>query len=171
MDVAVIGTGTAGRALGEALTVAGHLVRYGSRTPEDAIKIALDGADAVILAIPGAAVADFLREHAPALDAKIVIDGTNKHDGDGPTHSAAEFAILAPGARYARAFNALAWRSFADRGAHADLFYSAEEADRPTVERLIRDCDLTPVPLGPAQYDLLDRLLELWSTLEKPVDS
>lgn len=164
MDIAVIGTGHVGRTLGAALTGAGHLVRYGSRTPEDAIKTALDGADVVIVAIPGTAVADFLREHAPALEAMTVIDATNKAD-DWPAHSAAEFAVLAPGARYARAFNSLAWENFTDDGKHADLFYSTEESDRPAVERVIRDCGLTPVHLGPGQYDLLDRLQELWETL------
>ena len=40
-----------------------------------------------------------------------------------------------------------------------------DEADRETVERLIRDTGLNPVYLGPGQYDLLDQILRLWFTL------
>jgi 8-hydroxy-5-deazaflavin:NADPH oxidoreductase len=169
MNIAVIGTGKIGRTLGEALAAAGHDVRYGSRTPEESVREALDGAEAVIVGIPGQSVADFARDHADELAGKVVIDAANKF-GDGPAHSAAEFAVLAPAARYARAFNALGWENFADPvfdGVVADLFYSADEADRETVERLIRDTGLNPVYLGPGQHDLLDQLLKLWFTLVK----
>jgi hypothetical protein len=46
-----------------------------------------------------------------------------------------------------------------------DLFYSAEEHDRETVERIIRDVGLNPIDLGPGQHDLLDGVLKLWFTL------
>jgi len=167
MDVAVIGTGKVGRTLGEALAAAGHDIRYGSRRPEESVREALGGAEAVIVGIPGEAVAGFARDHADELAGKVVIDAANKF-GDGPAHSAAEFAVLAPAARYARAFNALGWENFADPvfdGVVADLFYSAEEADRETVERLIRDTGLNPVYLGSGQHDLLDQLMKLWFTL------
>jgi 8-hydroxy-5-deazaflavin:NADPH oxidoreductase len=167
MDIAVIGTGKLGRTLGEALAAAGHEVRYGSRTPEGSVREALDGADTVIVGIPGRSVADFARDHADDLAGKVVIDASNKFGG-GPAHSAADFAVLAPAARYARAFNALGWENFADPvfdGVVADLFYSADEGDRETVERLIRDVGLNPVYLGPDQHDLLDQLMKLWFTL------
>jgi 8-hydroxy-5-deazaflavin:NADPH oxidoreductase len=130
MDITVIGTGKIGRTLGEALAAAGHDVRYGSRTPEESVREALDGAETVIVGIPGQSGADFARDHADELAGKVVIDASNKF-GDGPAHSAAEFAVLAPAARYARAFNALGWENFADPvfdGVVADLFYSADEA-------------------------------------------
>ncbi|GAB3675630.1 NADPH-dependent F420 reductase [Actinocorallia lasiicapitis] len=165
MDVAVVGTGHVGRTLGEALTDSGHLVRYGSRIPEDAIKSALDGSEAVIIAIPGAAVADFLREHGTLLADKIVIDATNKPGTDGPAHSAAEFAILAPSAQYVRAFNTLSWRNLTDPDGATPLLFSCAPSATETVARLIRDTGRTPVPLGEAQYDLLDRLLDTWTAL------
>jgi deazaflavin-dependent oxidoreductase (nitroreductase family) len=167
MDIAVIGTGKIGRTLGEALAAAGHHIRFGSRTPEESVREALEGAEAVIVAIPGESVGDLAGDYADELAGKVVIDAANKF-GDGPAHSAAEFAGLAPTARYVRAFNALGWENFADPvfdGVVADLFYSAEEADRETVERLIRDIGLNPVYLGPEQHDLLDQLLKLWFTL------
>jgi len=167
MNIAVIGTGKIGRTLGEALAAAGHDVRYGSRTPEESVREALDGAEAVIVGIPGQAVADFARAHADELAGKVVIDAANKF-GDGPGHSAADFALLAPAAHYARAFNALGVENFAEPvfdGVVADLFYSADEADRETVERVISDTGLNPVYLGPGQHDLLDQLMKLWFTL------
>jgi 8-hydroxy-5-deazaflavin:NADPH oxidoreductase len=169
MNIAVIGTGRIGRTLGEALAAAGHNVRYGSRMPEESVREALDGAEAVIVGIPGQSVADFARNHAGELAGTVVIDAANKF-GDGPAHSAAEFAALAPAARYARAFNTLGWENFADPvfdGIVADLFYSADEADREIVERLIRDIGLNPVHLGPGQHDLLDQVTKLWFTLVK----
>ena len=167
MDVAVVGTGKIGRTLGDALAAAGHDIRYGSRTPEKSVHEALDGAEAVIVAIPGQAVADFARDHADELMGKVVIDATNKF-GNGPAHNAAEFATLAPAAHYARAFNTLGWENFAEPvfdGVVADLFYSADEADREIVERLVGDVGLNPVYLGAGQHDLLDQITKLWFTL------
>jgi predicted dinucleotide-binding enzyme len=135
--------------------------------PAESVHQSLDGAEAVIVAIPGHAVADFARAHAAELDGKLVIDAANKF-GDGPSHSAAEFAALANCSRYARAFNTLGWANFADPtfdGVVADLFYSADEPDRETVERLIRDVGLNPIDLGPGQHDLLDGVLKLLFTL------
>lgn len=167
MNIAVIGTGNVGRTLGEALAAAGHDIRYGSRTPDKSVRESLDGAQAVILAIPGEAVANFARDHADELAGKVVIDATNKF-GDGPAHNATEFADLAPAAHYTRAFNALGWENFAEpvfNGIVADLFYSADETDRETVERIIHDTGLNPVYLGPDQHDLLDQVMNLWFTL------
>ena len=176
MDIAVIGTGSIGRTLGEALAAAGHGVRYGSRAPEKSVLEALDGAEAVIVAIPGGVVEDFAREHGDGLAGKLVIDATNKASLsadnkvvlDRPGHSAAAFAAHAPAARYARAFNHLGSEVFAAPvfdGVVADLFYSADEADVETVENIIRDTGLKPIYLGPDRHDLLDQLLTIWFTL------
>jgi 8-hydroxy-5-deazaflavin:NADPH oxidoreductase len=167
MDIAVIGTGNLGQTLGKALAAAGHDVRYGSREPEGSVSRALDGAEAVILGIPGGAVEAFVRDHGDQLAGKVVIDAANKF-GNGPMHSAAEFATLAPAAHYARAFNYLGWENFAEPvfdGIAADLLYSADEPLRETVELIIRDIGLNPVHLGPGQHDLLDQLFKLWFTL------
>jgi 8-hydroxy-5-deazaflavin:NADPH oxidoreductase len=50
-------------------------------------------------------------------------------------------------------------------GSWPNLFYSADEASRETVERLIRDTGLNPIYLGPGQHDLLDQLMKLYFTL------
>jgi 8-hydroxy-5-deazaflavin:NADPH oxidoreductase len=167
MKLAVIGAGKIGGTLGKALAASGHDVHYGTRTPEGSVREALDGADAVIIAIPGQSVADFVRDNADQLADKLVIDTANNLGG-GPVNSSADFAAHAPTARYARAFSTLGWENFAEPvfgDVVADLFYSTSEADSETVAGIIADVGLNPVYLGPDQYDLLDQVLKLWFAL------
>jgi len=175
MKVAVIGRGNIGGTIGRALSGAGHEVVYGVRDPSSeadgtsvaGIAAAIDGADAVLLAVPAKAVEQLLDEHAAALDGKLVVDATN-NIGAPVANSSAAIAEAAPGARYARAFNSLGWENFADPdfdGVTADLLYSSAEADRDQVEELIAGVGLRPVFLGADQQDLVDRLLPVWFTL------
>jgi hypothetical protein len=176
MRVAVIGTGKIGGTLGAAWARVGHQVVMGSRNPNDTaqdgppvvdIPTALDGADAILLAIPAKSVGDFLTAHAADVDGKLLIDATN-NIGASATNAAAAVAGAASNARYVRAFNTLGWENFADPtfdGVAADLFFSAREADRDIVERLIFDVGLRPAYLGPDKQDLVDSVLPLWLTL------
>jgi predicted dinucleotide-binding enzyme len=170
MRVAVIGRGNIGGTVGGKLAAAGHDVVYGSRNPDmDASDItsALAGADAVLLAIPAAAVPPFLDEHGAALETKLVIDATNNVAAP-VANAAAAIAVAAPSARYVRAFNALGWENFADPdfdGVAADLFYSAPDADRETVDALIADVGLRPIYLGPDNAEVVDALLRVWFAL------
>lgn len=179
MNVAVIGTGNVGGALGRALAGAGQRVWFGSRHPDGqpagaegaevtTVAAALAAAEVVVLTVPGGTVAEFLGEHGAALAGKLVVDAANRIGGQGPAHSAALFAEQAPAARYARAFNTLGWENFAEprfAGAAADLFYSCAEADRAAVAELISAVGLNPVYVGADQYDLLDGVLRLWFAL------
>ena len=170
MRIAVVGTGNIGTTLGNAFARAGHDVALGSRSPGDGtvdIQAALDGADAVLLAIPARAVDDFLASHAPSLDNKLVLDATN-NVGGATANAAAAITAAAPRARYVRAFNTLGWENFANPlfdGVAADLFFSAAAADRELVEQLISDVGLRPAYLGPDKQELVDSLLPLWFTL------
>jgi predicted dinucleotide-binding enzyme len=47
----------------------------------------------------------------------------------------------------------------------ADLFFSAPDADRATVETLISDVGLRPVFVGADQEDIIDALFRLWIAL------
>jgi predicted dinucleotide-binding enzyme len=173
MRIAVIGTGNIGGTVGGALARAGHDVAYGSRNPDGSdpavvgIAEALDGAEAVLLALPGRAVEGFLAEHSTRIDGKIVIDATNRMGG-AVTNYAAAIAEAAPSARYVRAFNTLGWENFAQPtfdGVQADLFFSAPKADLDAVEGLISDVGLRPAYLGEGKQDLVDSVTPLWFTL------
>lgn len=91
MRIAIIGAGNVGGGLAGAATTAGHDVvlsasdpasaqRAAARTEATAVDSnteAVDGADLVVLAVPGGAVTGIAAELAEALAGKIVVDATN----------------------------------------------------------------------------------------------
>ena len=171
MRIAVIGAGNIGRTLGAKWVTAGHEVVYGVRSPgapaTASLADAVDRAEVVALAIPGAAAKDVLTALGRALSGKVVIDATNDVEGAGKLHALDE---LADGAHPVRAFNTLGWENFADPvidGVTVDLFYAAEEGRAKEVaDRLIADVGLRPVWLGGVEtFDLVDSLTRIWFTL------
>ena len=176
MEIAVVGTGFIGGILGDALARAGHTVRFGSRhpgddtvadgTPADVVPVAeaLAGADVVVLAVPGPAVPDLVAEHGDLLAGALVIDASNRM-GSSVANARAD---LPTDVRYARAFNTLGGENFADpqfADGPADLFFSAPEDDRTTVEAVIEGVGLVPVYVGADQEELIDALFRLWIAL------
>ena len=176
MKIAVIGTGKIGGTLGRRWLAAGHEVVYGSRAgsgegpggaPQLAVGDALAGADVVVLALPGGAVADVVAANAAALGGKVVIDATN-NIGAPETDSRAAIAAAAPDARYVRAFNTLGWENFADPLPATALFFAADPGARPVAEELITAVGLEPVFAGDASATgTVDALLPLWFALVK----
>ena len=76
--------------------------------------------------------------------------------------------VLPPAVRYARAFNTLGGENMAEpvfADGRADMFFSAPEADRSTVEEVIQGVGLRPVFVGEDQEDLVDTLFRLWIAL------
>jgi predicted dinucleotide-binding enzyme len=181
VKIAVLGTGRIGSTLGRAFARAGHDITFGARDPQrDAyadddsgarvadIAGALDGADVVVLAVPGPAVAGLVREHAQAFGGVLVVDCANNVAGPGPANSHDVITAAAPGVRYARAFNTLGVENLQDPrfgDTVADMFFSSSESDRGTVEELIEAVGLRPVWLGDDAQNLLDGVLRLWFTL------
>jgi 8-hydroxy-5-deazaflavin:NADPH oxidoreductase len=176
MEIAVIGTGFIGGILGRALADAGHQVTFGSRHPKDeavagdtaasvtSVADALAQGEVVILALPGAAVADLTAEHGDALAGRLVIDATNQM-GQLVANSR---AALPASARYARAFNSLGGENIADpvfTDGPADMFFSAPELDRATTETVIEGVGLRPIYLGEDQETLVDALFQIWIAL------
>ncbi len=176
MEIAVIGTGFIGGTLGRALVRTGHAVTFGSRQPvEDhvagdsgaavaSVADAIGRAEVVILAVPSSAVADVAADHAGALDGKLVIDATNKM-GAATSNSR---AVLPTTIRYARGFNTLGDENLADPvfdGTRADMFFSAPEDDRATVEAVIEGVGLRPIYVGADREELIDALFQLWVAL------
>jgi len=176
MKIAVIGTGHIGGTLGGKWQAAGHDVVYGSRkgdgegpggAPLMPIGDAIAGADVVVLAIPGGAVAETVAEHGAALDGRIVVDAANNMSGPVPDARAAITAAV-PNVRYVRAFNTLGWENFAGPPPGAALFFAAEPSARETAEELIRAVGLEPAYVGDADATgTVDVLLPLWFALVK----
>ncbi len=174
MKIAVIGTGKIGRTLGGRWRAAGHEVVYGSRAgsgegpggaPLRAVGDALTGADAVLLAVPGGAVAEVVAANGAALAGKVVIDAANRMR-EPEVNSRAAIAAAAPQARYVRAFNTLGWENFADPPLGAALFFAADPAARAAAEELITAVGLEPVYAGDASASgTVDALLPLWFAL------
>jgi hypothetical protein len=176
VNIAVIGTGFIGGILGRALAGAGHQVSFGSRHPDDrtvaegstatvtTTSDALDHADVVILALPGAAVGELAAQHAAGLAGKLVIDATNQM-GQPVINSR---AALPGDVRYARAFNTLGGENMADPAfadGPADMFFSAPAPDRAVVEAVIEGVGLRPQYLGEDEEGLVDALFQVWIAL------
>jgi 8-hydroxy-5-deazaflavin:NADPH oxidoreductase len=174
MRIAIIGTGHIGSTLGGRFQAAGHDVVYGSRHPDGAgpggapqatVGEAVSGAEVVLLAVPGPAVADVVAANGPALDGKVVIDAVNRI-GAPEVNSHAAITQAAPQARYVRAFNTLGWENFADPPEGGCLFFAADDAARPAAEELIRAVGLNPAYLGDASArGTVDGVLPLWFAL------
>ena len=93
MDLAILGTGAVGRALGRGFTAAGHQVTIGTRDPEQtrareewadvdldlAAYADLDG-DVFVNATNGAGALEALRAVGDGLDGKVVVDTSNALD-------------------------------------------------------------------------------------------
>ncbi|HEY5360777.1 MAG TPA: NAD(P)-binding domain-containing protein [Streptosporangiaceae bacterium] len=174
MRIAVIGTGNIGGTLGGKWRAAGHDVVFGSRNPSGSgpggaplvpVADAITGAYAVVLAVPGRAVADVVAANGAALDGKVVIDAANRM-GEPELNSRAAIADAAPGARYVRAFSTLGWENFADPLPGTALFFAADPDARPVAEELIAAVGLDPAFVGdPGASGTVDALAPVWFAL------
>lgn len=140
MNIAIIGAGNVGGALGRSWAKAGHQIIFGVRNPEGGktrpplaeigasassvvVPDAVRSAEVVVLATPYDAVPEVITAMGE-LSGKIIIDCTNplmlNAEGSlslsvgSSTSGAEEIALLAPGARVVKAFNTYGWENFAD---------------------------------------------------------
>ena len=140
MNIAIIGAGNVGGALGKSWAKAGHTIIFGVRDPAGGktkpplaeiggaassrvVPDAVRGADVIVLATPWNAVPDVINAMGD-VRGKIIIDCTNplslNSEGSlslavgSTTSGAEEVARLATGARVAKAFNTYGWENFAD---------------------------------------------------------
>jgi predicted dinucleotide-binding enzyme len=150
MKITIIGRGNVGGALQRVLSASGHDVDALGSDGGDAAD-----AEAVILAVPGGAVEEALR-NVSGVEGKILIDATNPLQGrpEG-VESLSALAKSIAGGPTAKAFNT----NF------AVLFEQAASADdRPTMpvcgdnealrvaEQLSRECGYDPVVLGGLEH-------------------
>lgn len=186
MKIAILGAGNIGGTLGTKWVKSGHTVQFGVRNikkPEvqnllkslgakasaASIPQAIDFAEVVVFALPGASMDETIIANAKALDGKIVIDTSNKMTA-ATTNSLAVFNAYTPQVKYFRAFNSLGWENYENPmygNTPADLFYCGTDGEpRRQVEELIKDIGLRPIYLGgPEQAGLVDAVLSLWFTL------
>ncbi|HEY6501984.1 MAG TPA: NAD(P)-binding domain-containing protein [Streptosporangiaceae bacterium] len=176
MKIAVIGTGHIGGTLGGKWRAAGHDVTYGSRRGGDGqdgpggaplrpIGAAIDGAEVVVLAVPGGAVAEVLAEHGQALNGTVVVDATNQMGAD-RTDNQQAITAAAPDVKYVRAFNIYGWENFADPYPGTTLFFAADPAARAVTEELVRAIGLEPAYVGGTETTgTVNGVAALWFSL------
>jgi NADPH-dependent F420 reductase len=177
--IAVIGTGKVGSALGTEFAAQGHTIVYGSRDPtteavrslvartgDDASATfqsdAINGADIVILAVPGMLAGDIAASLGD-LSGKIIIDPTNPmnfsngsitHGVD--TSNGEIIQAIAPDAFVVKAFNVLSWQYMIDpdtSGGPISIPIAGNNVDaKSRVAELIRSLDLHPIDVGPIEH-------------------
>lgn len=175
MEIAVLGTGSVGGALGAKWSAAGHKVVFGSRLP-DSEKVqqlvqrcgervrcaspreAIAAADAILFAVPWPVARETLATLGDLQD-RVLIDCTNPLLADmsgielGHVISAGEqIATWAPGAKVVKAFNSASVKvmlnpQFGDH--RATMFYCGDDAGAKNVVReLIEAVGFDPVDAG-----------------------
>ncbi len=176
MNIAILGTGRVGSALGSRWAEQGHQIffgvretdceevrnavaRAGSNARAVGLAEAVAAGDVVVLAIPWDAVREVLDAVGP-LDGKILVDCINPLAPDlkglqfGFTTSAAEqIAAWAPSARVVKAFNTLSDAAMVDPwfgDQKASIFYCGDDEEAKGVIRTLTEAlDLEAVDAGP----------------------
>ncbi len=169
MDIAIIGTGNVGKALGSSLVRAGHNVTFAASNPEHAAAAAgdlharaatsnseaVDSSELVILAVPAASLGAVARDIGTSAAGKVVIDVSNRPTPDpagAPTSLAEELQVQLPASHVVKAFNT----AFASRqadpsvsGIAADGFVAGDDAEsKQTVLDVVESIGFRPVDAG-----------------------
>jgi 8-hydroxy-5-deazaflavin:NADPH oxidoreductase len=147
MKIAVVGKGNVGGGLADLWERAGHdVTRIGSEGGD------VSAADAVLLAIPGGAVADAFGT-VTGWEGKTVIDATNLIGGDPPGGfpSNAEYVKSRTNGPTAKSFNINFARLFdklSDARATPSNLWCGDDEARDAVEQLNRDAGYEPLYAG-----------------------
>jgi 8-hydroxy-5-deazaflavin:NADPH oxidoreductase len=147
MRIAVIGRGNVGGGLADRWERAGHDVTRLGREGGD-----VSEADAVLIAVPGAALADAVAS-VQGLEGKTVIDATNLVGDDPPQGFAsnAEFVKSKTGGPTAKGFNinfAALYDQLDGLATRPSNIWSGDEEAREVVEQLTRDAGYEPAFAG-----------------------
>ena len=194
--IAVIGTGNVANALGPGFAAQGNTIVYGSRNPTEqkvkdlvaktghgataaAQQDAVKGADIVVIAVPGTAAGDVVKQLGD-LSGKIVLDPTNlvnrsNPDGNfdypkpvGANSNAELIQSLAPNAKVVKAFNTLNVGQMShpeSAGGPITIPICGDDAQaKATIARLVKGMGLEVVDLGPLRYaQTLEQMLVVWA--------
>jgi predicted dinucleotide-binding enzyme len=147
MKTAVVGRGNVGGGLGDRWERAGHSVTRIGRDGGD-----VSDADAVLIAVPGGAIADAL-DKVLGLEGKTVIDATNLFGVDRPTgfDSNAEYVKSRTNGPTAKSFNtnfAAIFNQIDKVASKPGNLWTGDEEARDVVEQLNRDAGFEPVRAG-----------------------
>ena len=176
VPIGTIGSGHIGGTIGGLWIKAGHPVLFSSRRPDElkdlvaglgplaragTVEQAIAFGDALLLAVPYAALPQIGRDYGDALKGKIVLDACNavaardgaisdevERDGIGATSQK-----YLPGARLVRAFNTLNYMIFAKEANRPDpklaVPIAGDDAEAVRVAAgLVRDAGFDPVVVG-----------------------
>jgi NADPH-dependent F420 reductase len=194
MNIAVIGTGNVGRALGTRLTLGGHRVVFGTRDPQaDRVRTllaevngdadagpsaeAVQESDVVILATPWDVTQEAV-ESLGDLEGKILVDCTNplRPNLDGleverGLSGGEQVAQWAEGARVVKALNTTGAGNMADPALDEDhrlaILLCGDDAEaKEVVGGLIGELGFSAVDAGPLDRSgLLENMALLWILL------
>src|SRR5438552_15631265 len=144
MKIAAVGKGNVGGGLADLWEKAGHEV---TRIGQDGGDVS--DADAVLVAVPGGAIADAL-EKVQGIEGKTVVDATNLVGAAPPDGFAsnAEFVKSKTNGPTAKSFNlnfARLYDQLESARAKPGNIYVADDEARETTEQLIRDAGYDPV--------------------------
>jgi len=150
MQIAVVGKGNVGGGLADLWERAGHDVTRIGKDGGD-----VSGAEAVLVAVPGGAVAEAF-ETVAGWEGKTVIDATNLFGVEPPSgfSSNAEFVKSKTNGPTAKSFNlnfAVLYERIADAGTKPSNIWSGDEEARGVVEQLSRDAGYEPFYAGPLE--------------------
>lgn len=176
MKLAVIGAGNVGGAFSRAAVAAGHSVVLTSGASGNAQRVAaeigataaasnaqaVDGADLVLLAVPGSAVPAVAAELRDSISGAIVVDATNPLNATytdlvmSGASAAADLQVLIPDARVVKAFNTVLASRYADpvEGGHAlpVLIAGDDAAARASVAELARSLGFQSLEAGGLRF-------------------
>lgn len=187
MQIAVIGAGSVGRALGLVWHKAGHEVVWGLRDPGDArfadlpgekrtVDQSVSGADVVLLAVPWPAVSEVAETLGQAFSG-LLIDCTNpindSFDGldrRGAASGAAFIAGLLPNAKVVKSFNQTGASNMADpvyqEARVLNMIACDDENCGSIVRRLSEDAGFDTVHVRGLDYARqLEEMAWLWISL------
>lgn len=190
MKIAIIGAGNVGGTLAKKWGGKGHTILLGVREPDSQEyqpllaeigsraqlllpRDAVVAADVILLATPWSAAESVVRELAPLLQGKTLIDCTNplKRDLSGLTHGldtsgGEQVQSWAPAAKVVKAFNTTGFNIMADPrvdGRAAVMYYCGNDsAAKSHVRQLIEEVGFEPADAGPL---VTARLLEPFALL------
>lgn len=150
MKITVVGRGNVGGGLADLWEKAGHDVTRIGREGGD-----VSEAEAVLVAVPGAAVGEAL-DNIQGIDGKTVIDATNLFGSEPPAgfRSNAEFVKSKTNGPTVKSFNLNLARLYdqVEKASSAPgNIWSGDEEARSVVEQLIRDAGFEPLYAGPLE--------------------